>query len=159
MGSPALSIKAPPPTGGAVKTIPIFSLMLVLCTFSSWAQAPTHMPPQFPFTARVTASRLLYRLNAEPVTVIPRLRLSVVMNGIRYQLDRKTFIGKVKLFHFGTGKVKLLHLGEYPAKIVYHNFGNSGEFAETFLLKMPNGKIMKFSVTGISELHNHAAAP
>lgn len=130
----------------ALRTLSVLVLVLTLSTGASWAQKPQQ---QFPLTANVIASRLLYRPNAEPVTAVPRLRIFVVINGKRYQLDHNTF----------STKARLLHLGNYPAALEYHPLGNTGEFTEKCLLKMPDGKTMKFMVTGISELSDYAATP
>lgn len=131
----------------------ISNLMLLMTiafyAMTSWAQRPPQIQNRFTTTAHVTASQWLYRLNTEPLPAVSTLRLSAVIDNKRYELDTDT----------RNSTWVLLRLGDYPAALKYHPLGNTGEFTEKCLMKMPDGKVMKFTVTGISELSAHSPAP
>jgi len=121
-------------------TLYLFAALVFFST-ALWAQKPVQVPQKFPLAAHVTASRSLYRLALQPVPAVATLRVFAIIKGKRYELDNNTF----------SAKAKLLHLGYYPAELEYRALGKTGEFMEKCLLKMPDGKIIKFTVTGISE--------
>src|ERR1017187_6952480 len=110
-------------------------VVLMLSAFSFAGNKPAN-PADYNVSVHVSASSLAGLEGAFPF-------LNVIIDGKNYQLSAEQHADRLKGW-------AVLALGEYKARLVTDEH-NAYELTQVYELLFPDGKTMKFDVTGTSE--------